>query len=54
MKTVTINITHDEVFEDLTNQFREDIPGKGIEMITEDNGNIIINVTGTLAELENE
>ena len=54
MKTVTINITHDEVFEDLTNQFKEDIPGKGIEMITEDNDNIIINVTGTLAELESE
>ena len=54
MKTVTINITHDEVFEDLTNQFKEDISGKGIEMIAEDNDNIIINVTGTLAELENE
>ena len=49
-----MNITHDEVFEDLTNQFKEDIPRKGIEMITEDNGNIIINITGTLEELEND
>ena len=54
MKTVTINITHDEVFEDITNQFKEDISEKGVEVITEDNGNIIINVTGTLAELESE
>lgn len=54
MKTVIINITHDEVFEDMTNQFKEDITPKHIEMITEDNGNVIINVTGTLAELEND
>ena len=33
MKTVTINITHDEVFEDLTNQFKEDIPGKGMKLL---------------------
>ena len=54
MKTVIINVTHDEVFEDLTNQFKEGILGKGVEMITEDNGNVIINVTGTLAELDND
>jgi hypothetical protein len=54
MKTVTINITHDEVFEDITSQFKEDIAPKHIEMITENNGNIIINVTGTLEELDSE
>jgi len=54
MKTVTIKITHNEVFEDMVNQFREDISGKGIEMVTENNGNIIVNVTGTLEELDSE
>lgn len=54
MKTIIFNITHEEVFEDITNQFKENIPGKDIEMITEDNGDIIINVTGTLEELEND
>jgi len=54
MKTITINITHDEVFEDMNNQFKKDTASKHIEMITEDNGNIIINVIGTLDELNNE
>lgn len=54
MRKVVINIIHDEVFEDITSQFKEDIAPKHIEMITEDNGDIIINVTGTLAELEND
>ena len=52
MKTVIINITHDEVFEDIKKEF-EDNNSKFSEItITEDS--VVMNITGTLAELESE
>lgn len=52
MKTITINIIHDEVFEDFKNTFSKANP-KISEMIINDN-DIVINITGTLEELEND
>jgi len=52
MKTVIINITHDEVFEDLKNTFSKETT-KASEVIINDD-NIIVNITGTLEELEND
>ncbi len=53
MKTITINITHDEVFEDFKNTFSNGNSPKISEMIINDD-NIVINVTGTLDELKND
>lgn len=53
MKTITINITHDEVFEDFKNTFSKGNSPKISEMIINDD-NIVLNITGTLEELEND
>ena len=53
MKTITINITHDEVFEDFKVHLLSKPPKKASEVIIDNNG-ITINMTGTLAELEND
>ena len=52
MKTITINITHDEVFEDFKNQLVAEKP-KLSEVIVDADG-ITINITSTLEELEND
>lgn len=52
MKTITINITHNEVFEDFKNQLLAKQPK--ISKVIVDNDGITINVTATLAELEND
>lgn len=52
MKTITINITHDEVFEDFKNQLIAEKP-KLSEVIVDIDG-ITINITSTLAELDND
>ena len=52
MKTVTINITHDEVFEDFAKQFANENPKHAKVVITDNE--IIIDITGTLEELEND
>ena len=52
MKTVTINITHDEVFEDMMKEF-EINNTKFAEVIISDDS-VVMNITGTLAELEND
>lgn len=52
MKIITINITHDEVFEDFKNTFSKENP-KTSEIIINDD-NIVMNITATLEELEND
>ena len=52
MKTITINFTHDEVFKDFAKDAAEP-DSKYVTVIENDNG-IIMNITGTLKELENE
>jgi len=52
MKTITINITHDEVFEDFAKTFKNENPKHSEVIINDDN--IIVNLTGSLEELEND
>jgi hypothetical protein len=52
MKTITINITHDEVFEDFKNILLSKPPK--ISEIIFDNDGAVVNVTGTLKKLEND
>ena len=52
MKTITINITHDEVFEDFKNSLSNNKPKASEIIINHDN--IVMNITGTLEELEND
>jgi len=53
MKTITINITHDEVFEDMVKDFENDVNSKFAE-VTITNDNVVMNITGTLEELDSE
>jgi hypothetical protein len=53
MKTIIINITHDEVFEDFKTHLLSKPPKKVSEIIIDADG-IIINMLGTLEELEND
>lgn len=52
MKTVIINITHDEVFEDFKQTFKNENPKHAKVVINDDE--IIVDITGTLEELEND
>ena len=52
MKTITINVTHDEVFEDMISEFKNE-DSKFVEVIISDDS-IIMNITGTLEEIEND
>ena len=52
MKTITINVTHDEVFEDFKQTFKNENP-KHSEIIINDD-NIIVNLTGTLEEMNDD
>lgn len=55
MKTITINFTHDEVFEDFVKQIVEsESETKYINIVRDEYNNTIVNITGTLAELESE
>lgn len=52
MKKITFNITHNEVFEDFAKQFNGQNPKHFIIVINDDE--IIIDITGTLEELDSE
>jgi len=52
MKTITINITHDEVFEEVMSYFKAN-DSKDIEIIINDD-NAVMNITGTLEEMDND
>lgn len=52
MKTITINITHDEVFKDFVETMTES-DSKHITVV-KDNNSVTVNITGTLEEMDNE
>lgn len=49
MKTITINITHDEVFEEFIKSLKDDNI-KNIKFIQNNESHITINISGTLDE----
>ena len=55
MKTITINFTHDEVFEDFVKQIvKSESETKHISIVRDEDNNITVNITGNLEELEND
>lgn len=54
MKTVTINFTHNEVFEDFVEEFTMSSNESKYITIEVNENSAVMNITGTLGELENE
>jgi len=52
MNTITINITHNEVFEDFVESMTES-ESKYITIVR-NNDDVTVNITGTLEEMDNE